>query len=46
MLLANASLDALEEQLYQGLNTLADDPDRLRSSTFFPHLRVLYESAV
>ena len=32
------SLDALIEVLCQGLNQLADDPERLRSLTGFPHL--------
>ncbi len=32
------SLDALIEVLCQGLNELADDPERLRSLTGFPHL--------
>jgi hypothetical protein len=32
------SLDALMEVLCQGLNELADDPERLRSLTDFPHL--------
>ena len=34
------SLDALIEVLCQGLNQLADDPERLRSLTSFPHLNV------
>ena len=34
------SLDALIEVLCQGLNVLADDPERLRSLTDFPHLHV------
>src|SRR5258706_12042514 len=34
------SLDALIEVLCQGLNQLADDPERLRSLTGFPHLNV------
>ena len=32
------SLDALIEVLCQGLNELADDPERLRSLTGFPHI--------
>jgi len=32
------SLDALIEVLCQGLNDLADDPERLRSLTSFPHI--------
>ena len=32
------SLDALIEGLCQGLNELADDPERLRSLTGFPHI--------
>src|SRR6266853_864167 len=32
------SLDALIEVLCQGLNQLADDPERLRSLTGFPHI--------
>ena len=32
------SLDALIEVLCQGLNDLADDPERLRSLTGFPHI--------
>jgi hypothetical protein len=35
------SLDELIEVLCQGLMTLADDPQRLRSLTSFPHLKVL-----
>lgn len=35
------SLDALIEVLCQGLIDLADDPQRLRSLTSFPHLNVL-----
>jgi hypothetical protein len=34
------SLEALIDALCQGLNDLADDPERLRSLTSFPHLHV------
>jgi hypothetical protein len=34
------SLDALIEVLCQGPGELADDPERLRSLTGFPHLNV------
>ncbi len=36
------SLDGLIEALCQGLIALADDPQRLRSLTSFPHLNVLH----
>jgi transposase len=36
------SLDALIEVLCQGLNDLADDSERLRSLTGFPHLNVTF----
>ena len=36
------SLDELIEALCQGLTALADDPQRLRSLTSFPHLNVLH----
>jgi len=36
-----SSLDLLIEQLCQGLNDLADNPERLRSLTGFPHLNVI-----
>ena len=36
--LAFKTLDDVEEQLCRGLNSLADDPDRLRSLTYFPYL--------
>lgn len=35
-----SSLDLLIDVLCQGLNTLADDAERLRSLTGFPHLKV------
>jgi DDE superfamily endonuclease len=35
------SLDGVIEALCQGLTALADDPERLRSLTSFPHLNVL-----
>jgi hypothetical protein len=34
------SLELLIDVLCQGLNTLADDAERLRALTSFPHLRV------
>jgi hypothetical protein len=34
------SLDSLTEKLCEALNTLSNDPDRITSMTFFPHLRV------
>ena len=34
------SLDAVENRLAEGLNTLASDPHRLRSLTNFPYLQV------
>ena len=36
------SLDGVIEALCQGLIALADDPQRLRSLTSFPHLNVLH----
>jgi hypothetical protein len=36
--LAMKTLDDVEEQLCRGLNALADDPERLRSLTYFPYL--------
>ena len=36
------SLDGVIEALCQGLTALADDPQRLRSLTSFPHLNVLH----
>jgi hypothetical protein len=38
--LAFKTLDDVEEQLCRGLNSLADDPDRLRSLTCFPYLNL------
>jgi hypothetical protein len=35
------SLDLLSEALCQALNTLADDTERLRSLTGFPHLNIV-----
>jgi len=35
------SLDKVEDELSQGLLELCSEPDRLRSLTFFPHLRIL-----
>jgi len=35
-----ASLDALTENLCEALNALENDPERITSLTFFPHLRV------
>jgi transposase len=35
------SLDQVEDVLSQGLLELCSDPQRLRSLTFFPHLRIL-----
>ena len=40
------SLDALIEVLCQGLNQLADDPERLRSLTDFPHLNVPFSMRI
>jgi DDE superfamily endonuclease len=37
-----SSLDGVIEMLCQGLTDLADDPQRLRSLTSFPHLNVLH----
>jgi len=37
-----SSLDEVIEMLCQGLTDLADDPQRLRSLTSFPHLNVLH----
>ena len=34
------SIDKVEEKLSEGLLELCSDPERLRSSTFFPHLRI------
>lgn len=34
------SLDKVEDELTQGLLELCSDPERLRSLTFFPHLRI------
>jgi hypothetical protein len=36
-----SSLELLIDVLCQGLNALADDPERLRSLTGFPHLKVV-----
>lgn len=36
-----SSLEAVSEALCQGLNALTNDPDRLRSLTGFPHLKVI-----
>jgi transposase len=36
------SLEPLIDVLCQGLNTLADDTERLRSLTYFPHLRITF----
>jgi len=38
---AFASLDAVDETLIAGLNQLADDPERVRSMTYFPHFKSL-----
>jgi len=38
--LALKSLDDVEEQLCKGLNSLADDTERLRSLTSFPYLNI------
>lgn len=35
-----SSIDLLIDELCQGLNDLADDPERLRSLTAFPHLQI------
>ncbi len=35
------TLDQVEDVLCQGLVELCSDSDRLRSLTFFPHLRIL-----
>lgn len=35
-----SSLDLVIDALCQGLNALANDPERLRSLTGFPHLKV------
>jgi transposase len=35
-----SSLDSLTEKLCEALDTLSNDPDRITSMTFFPHLRV------
>lgn len=35
------SLDSLTEKLCEALNDLEDDPERITSMTFFPHLRVV-----
>jgi len=34
------SIDKVEEKLSEGLLELCADPERLRSLTFFPHLRI------
>lgn len=36
-----SSLDALTETVCEALDTLSNDPDRITSMTFFPHLRVV-----
>ena len=38
--LALKTLDDVERQLCQGLNALADDPERLRNLTLFPYLNI------
>ena len=35
------SLDSLMEKLCKALNALENDPERITSMTFFPHLRVV-----
>ena len=35
-----ASLDEVIDKVCQGLNQLEDDPDSLRSLTYFPHFRM------
>lgn len=40
------SLDQVENVLCQGLVELCSDNDRLRSLTFFPHLRILPLNAI
>lgn len=35
------SLDQVEDELCEGLVKLCSDTERLRSLTFFPHLRLL-----
>jgi hypothetical protein len=35
------TLNQVEDVLYQGLVELCSERDRLRSLTFFPHLRIL-----
>jgi len=37
-----SSLDRLIDVLCQGLNALADDAERLRSLTSFPHLKITF----
>ena len=37
--LAFASLDEVIDKVCDGLNQLEDDPERLRSMTYFPHFR-------
>jgi transposase len=39
------SLDALQEHLCSSLAELSSQPDRIRSLTYFPHIRVACESA-
>ena len=39
---AFATLDEVDEALCRGLNTLAGDPERLRSLTNFPYLRATH----
>ena len=36
-----SSLDALTETLCEALNTLSNDPNRITSMTFFPHLKIV-----
>jgi putative transposase len=39
--LALPSLDAVIARVCEGLNQLEDDPERLRSLTYFPHFRMV-----
>jgi hypothetical protein len=40
-----SSIDKLIDVLCQGLTTLADDTERLRSLTDFPHLKITLKNA-
>lgn len=40
------SMEGVESALCTGLLELCSEPERLRSLTFFPHLRLLHQNAI